>query len=255
MVTMRTILILLWLMSFAPWAPAAPNYKHKSEAEIISLTPAERVDEWVNEEVHHEFDLDDRQSDLIRKYVLRDGVKALPRLTEIMDEYDPTHRKHEREGERFDACVQMIGFLEFQAVRLRGSEEGRRAMRSLEQAVQHMRAAGFARKDGHAWDWVPDGRLEEADACLEEAKGIALVDRAIKETFRLQYKLVLSDAELLEFSNFLVAHYSDYPSWSEKDFIQDHTQLNQWGNPLQFHVMKKPARYFEAYLEFKKTKR
>lgn len=252
---MRTIIILLGLMSFTPWAPAAPMIKHKSEAELISLTPAARVDEWVNEQVNHEFDLDDEQSDLIRKYVLRDGMKALPRLTEIMDEYDPTHRKHEREGDRFDACVQMIGFLEFQAVRLRGSEEGRRAMKSLELAVQRMRAAGFAIKDGHAWDWVPDGRFEEADVYLQQAKGIALVDRAIKETFRLQYKLVLSDAELLEFSNFLVAHYPDYPSWSEKDFIKDHTQLNQWGNPLQFHVMKKPARYYEVYLEFNKTRR
>lgn len=252
---MKTIIILLCLMSFAPGAPAVPKIKHKSEAELISLTPAERVDEWVNEQVEHEFDLDDRQSDLIRKYVLQDGVKALPRLTEIMDEYDPTHGKHKREGERFDACVELIGFLEFQAVRLRGSEEGRRAMRSLELAVQRMRAAGFAIKDGHAWDWVPDGRFDEADIHLRQAKGIADVDLAIKETFRLQYKLFLSDAELLEFINFLVAHYPDYPSWSLKDFIKDHTQLNQWGNPLQFHVLKKPARYYEAYEEFKKTKR
>jgi hypothetical protein len=47
--------------------------KHKSETEIINLTPAARVDEWVNEQVHHRFDLDDDQSDLIRKYLLREG--------------------------------------------------------------------------------------------------------------------------------------------------------------------------------------
>jgi hypothetical protein len=145
--------------------------------------------------------------------------------------------------------------LQLQAVRLRGSEEGRLGMKSLERGIQRMRAAGFARKDGHAWEWVPDGRFEQAEAYLQEAKGIGLADEAIKETFRLQFNLILSDAELLEFSNFLVAHYPDYPSWSQKDFIKDHTRLNEAGYPLQVHVMRNPARFYEAYSEFTKTKR
>jgi hypothetical protein len=252
---MRTLIILLCLMSFATWALPAPKYQHKSEAEIISMTPDSRVDEWVNEQVRHQFDLDDDQSVLIRKYVLRDGTKALPRLSKIMDEYDPAHRKQERSGERFDAAVYMLSFIDWQAVRLRGSEPGRLAMNSLEQEIQRMRAAGFTRKDGHAWEWVPDGRFEEAAACLQEAKGIGSADEAIKETFRIKSNLVLTDTELLEFSNFLVAHYPDYPSWSEKDFIKDYTRINEAGNPLQRHVMKKPERFYEAYLEFKKIKR
>ncbi len=112
-----------------------------------------------------------------------------------------------------------------------------------------MRAAGFARKDEHRWE------LELADAHLQEAKGIGSDDEAIWETFRLQYNQVLSDAELLDFSNFLVARYSDYPSWSEKDFIKDYTRLNEAGYPLQRHVMKNPARLYEAYSEFTKKKR
>ena len=82
-----------------------------------------------------------------------------------------------------------------------------------------MRAAGFAQRE--SWEWKR-GRLELAEYCLREAEGVGAADRAIWETFRLQYNLVLTDPELLEFSNFLVAHYPDYPSWSEKDFIKDY---------------------------------
>jgi hypothetical protein len=237
--------------------PKAGSQKHKTEAEIINMTPAARVDEWVNEEVGHQYNLDDDHSDLIRKYVLRDGTKALPRLIEIMDEYDPADRKQKRKGERFDAAFLMFSFIDRQAVRLRGSEEGRLAMKALERGIQRMRAAGFAQKDdGRAWDWVPDGRFEQAKANLEEANGIGLTDEAIRETFRIKFNLVLSDAELLEFSNFLVARYPDYPSWSEKDRIKDPNRLNKTGSPLQVRVVKDPARFYEAYSEFtKKTQR
>jgi hypothetical protein len=258
----RALLLLMILATVVPsfWKSVAGGVvktdlqKHKPEAEIINMTPAARVDEWVNEQVHHRFDLDDDQSILIRKYVLRDGTKALPRLTEIMDEYDPADRKKRSKGERFDAAFLLLSFIDRQAVRLRGSEEGRLAMKALERGIQRMRAAGFARKDGHAWEWVPDGRFEQAEAYLEEAKGIGFTDQAIRETFRLNSKLVMSDAELLEFSNFLVAHYPDYPSWSEKDFIKDPTRLSKAGYPLQVLVMKTPTRFYEAYSEFTKKK-
>lgn len=77
---------------------------------------------------------------------------------------------------------------------------------------------------------------------------------AVWETFRVQSKLVLSDVELLEFSNFLVARYPDYPSWSEKDFIKDYTRFNAAGYPVQRHVVKNPARFYEAYAEFTKRR-
>jgi hypothetical protein len=108
-------------------------------------------------------------------------------------------------------------------------------MKLLERGIQRMRAAEFARKDRHAWE------LELAEIYLQEAKGIGAADGAIWETFRLQYNLVLSDSELLAFSNFLVDRYPDYPSWSEMDFIKDYTRLNETGLPLQRHVIKKPA--------------
>ena len=252
---MRPIIILLWLTSLAPWALAAPRYKHKSEAEITRMTPAQRVDEWVDEQVHHRYDLDDDHDALIKKYVLRDGLAALPRLIEIMGEYDPTRFREGqgRRGERFDACWIMLSYIDRQAVRLRASGEGRRAMAALESAINRMRAADYGRKDQH--EWPQHGRFEQAAADLEEAKGVNLADKAIRDTFWVRHKVQMSDEELLAFSNFLVARDPTYPGWSEKDFIKDYTRINEAGNPFQRHVMREPERFYEAYLEFKKAGR
>jgi hypothetical protein len=253
--TMRLITILLGLMSSVPWVLPAPKYRHKSEAEIARMAPAQLVDEWVDEQVHHRYDLADDHGALIKRYILRDGLAALPRMIEIMDEYDPTQfREGEgRRGERFDACWEMLGYIDRYAVRVRASEEGRRAMAALESAVNRMRAAGYGQKDQHAWP--QHGRFELALMYLEEAKGVNPTDEAIMETFWVRHQVQMSDEELLAFSNFLVARDPTYPGWSEQDFIKDYTRLSEAGYPFQRHVMKKPERFYEAYLEFKKTQR
>lgn len=252
--SMKTIIFLLWLTSFATFAIPAPAYKHKSEAEIARMTPAQRVDEWVNEQVHHRFDLDDDHDDVIRKYILPDGLKSLPRMIEIMDEYDPTRASGKRghKGERFDAVWMLLGDLDNHVVRLRGSEEGRRAMDALERAINRMRAAGYGQEDQHEWE--QHGRFDLALMNLDEAKGVGSADEAIRDTFWVQYKIKMSDQELLELSNFLVEHDPTYPSWSETDFIKDYTRINEARNPLQVYIMRKSERFYEAYLEFKKTK-
>ena len=253
--TMRLIIILLWLMNSAPWVLPAPEYQHKSEAEIARMTPAQRVDEWVNEQVHHRYDLEDEHEDLIKKYILRDGLAALPRMIEIMDEYDPTRFREGkgRRGERFDACWLMLGYIDQSTVRLRASEEGRRAMASLERAINRMRAAGYGQRDQH--EWPQHGRFELAVTYLEEAKGVNHTDRAIMETFWIRRQVQMSDEELLAFSNFLVARDPTYPSWSEEEFVKDYTRVSEAGYPFQRHIMKKPERFYEAYQEFKQTKR
>jgi hypothetical protein len=244
----------MWLTSLAPFGVYAQRYKHKSEGEIASMTPAQRVDEWVNEQVHHRYDVLDDQEALLRKYVTRDGLKGLPRLTEIMDEYDPTRfpEGKGRRGERFDASVLMFIYIDRQAVRVRASEEGRGAMDAVKRAIDRMRAAGYERKDQHEWKWVPDGRLEAAVAYLQESKGTNDTDEAIRHTLRLEYRIRLGNAELLEFSNFLVSHYPEYPSWSDAKFFRDYTDINEAGIPLPVRTMKKPEPFYQAYLEFKK---
>lgn len=248
---MKSIILLLCLISFAP--SAAHAYKHKSEAEIVQMTPAQRVDEWIKEYVYHRFDLHE-QKDLLRKLVILDGLKAVPRMIEITNEYDPTrfHEGKGRRGERFDACWQMLGYIDHDAVRLRGSEEGKQAMDALEQSLGRMKAANYGQPDQH--EWAQHGRFDLVEMQIKNLRGINITDEGIQTTFRLGYKTILSDAELLEFSNFLTANYSQYPSWSKRDFIKDYTQINEAGNPLQLYAVKKPERYYEAYLEFKKTK-
>jgi hypothetical protein len=125
-------------------------------------------------------------------------------------------------------------------------------MDALKRAIDRMRAAGYGKKDQH--DWERHGRFELAVTYLQEAAGINLTDEAIRDTFRLEYKLALSDEELLTFSNFMSVRYPGYPSWSDTNYFQDYTQINQAGFPLWVYTMKKPERFYEAYLEFKKAK-
>ena len=252
---MRPIILFLWLMSCGPFVIHESKYKHKSEAEIAQMAPAQRVDEYAEEQAHHKYDFLDEQWILILKHVRRDGLAALPRMIEIMDEYDPTRASGKRghKGERFDAMWMLLGDLDNHVIRLRGSEEGRRAMDALERAIQRMRAAGYGQKDQH--EWPQHGRFDLALMNLEEAKGVGSADRNIRDTSWVRYKIQMSDEDLLEFSNFLVARDPTYPNWSETDFIKDYTRINEAGLPLQVYIMKKPERFYEAYLEFKKTKR
>ena len=231
------------------------RYWHKSEPEIARMTPAQRVEEWVNEQVYHRFDLDDDHADVIKRYVLRDGLAALPRIIEIMDEYDPTRFREGRgrRGERFDACWLMLGYIDDFALRLRGSEEGRRAMAALERAIARMRATGYGQPDQHEWE--QHGRFEGAEAVLMRARGINITtDQAIRNALRLEYRLQMSDEELLAFSNFLVARDSTYPHWSEVDYVQDPTRINATGVPVRLHKMGNPQRFYEAYLEFRQSR-
>jgi hypothetical protein len=255
---LKLILCSLALTTYMPLVVYARAYKHKSESEIAQMTPAQRVDEWVNEQVHHRYDVLDRHRDLLRKYITRDGLKALPRMIEIMDGYDPTRFREGkgRRGERFDACWLMLGYIDNYAVRLRGSEEGRRAMEALERAIQRMRAAGYGQEDQN--EWPQHGRFELAVSYLKRAKSINYTDQAVSDTLRLSYKIMLSDEELLEFSNFLVAYNPEYPSWSEQNYHEDITRVNQPNDPKKpkwVHTMKKPERFYEAYLEYSKAKR
>lgn len=228
------------------------RYRHKSETEIAGLTPAQRVDEFAAEQAHHKYDVLDDHGHLIEKYIWLDGLKALPRIIEVMDDYNP-NQKRGPGADRFDAMWMLLGNLDNHVVRLRGSAEGQHAIDSLARAVNRMRAAGYEIKEPHEWKWVPDGRFELAAGEVERVKGLNYVDWTIRDTLRLERKVVLSEKELLVFSNFLVSRDPSYPSWSGTNYFRDYTQINSAGNPLWVYTMKKPEPFYEAYLEFKKA--
>ena len=251
---MTRIILLFCLMSLAQSVIHATGHKHKSEAEIALMTPAQKVNEWCNEQVHYRFDLDDNHGSLIEKYIWRDGLKALPRVIEITDEYDPTRASGRRgdKDERFDAMLMLLSDLDNRVVRLRGPEEGRRAVDALERAINRMRMAGYSQKDQVKWSKYE--RLDFAMNNLDWVKGISLVDDEVKDTLWVRYTILLSKEELLAFSNFLVARDPTYPSWSETDFMKDYTRVSEAGYPLQVHIFRKPERFYETYMEFKRTK-
>src|SRR4051794_24309138 len=97
-------LLILTLLFFGSFAFQVQAYKHKSEAEIARMTPAQRVDEYVKEFAHR-FDPFDLNSRIIEKYIHHDGLKALPRVIELINEYDPTQPGGESrdKGERYES--------------------------------------------------------------------------------------------------------------------------------------------------------
>ena len=227
--------------------------KHKAETEIAAMTPAERVDEYVNEQ-SHAYKVRDEQQDVIRRYLWRDGVKAIPRMIEIMNDYDPTNPagRSDKKGERFDAILMLLSELDNRVVRFRGTTEGRQAMDALARAIVRIRATAGGKTDQH--EWPERGRFEGSKTDLESAKGINLTDETIKDTLWVKYKIKMSDKELLAFTNYLIARDPTYPGWSETDDIKDYSRLNEAGYPAQVYVMKEPDRFYQAYLEFKKKK-
>jgi hypothetical protein len=242
-------------MSFVPHAAQAQWYRHKSEAQIAAMTPAQRVDEYVKESIkHYRNALDDDHADLIQKYVWFDSLKALPRIIEVMDEYDPTTRsgRSKNKDVRFDVARGMLNDLDNNVLRIRASEEGKRAIDALERAIKRMQSAGYGVKKG-GFDWHYSA-LNIAIGDLKSLKGVNGKDHSIQDTFRFRYKEKLSDSELLEFSNYLTEYFSEYPGWSKGKLTKDDTDIAPDGLPYMNIMLEKPERFYEAYLEFKKTK-
>ena len=250
----KTIAIRLFVLvglGSSLFVDACAQYRHKPEVEIAAMTPAQRVDEYANEQAYHKYALSDTQREIIARYLHRDGLKSLPRVVQIIDEYEPRRDAgaSDHKGEHFDAMAILIADLDSNVVRLRASAEGRQAIDALARAVERMRAAGYGKKDQH--EWPQHGRFEVASTYLAQARGINDTDEAVRNSFRYEDKVRLSDSELLAFSNFLVTHHADYPAWSERDFIN----IEENGKPLPGLVVKNLRPYRDAYQEFKGTKR
>ena len=67
---LATRMLVLSLFAFASF-DACAQYRHKTEAEITAMTPAERVDEYADEQAFHKYEFLDQQHELISKYILR----------------------------------------------------------------------------------------------------------------------------------------------------------------------------------------
>jgi hypothetical protein len=84
-------------------------------------------------------------------------------------------------------------------------------------------------------------------------KGVNFTDHSVRDTLWMLYKINLSDAELLEFSNYLVKHHPDYPRWSARYSARDDSNKRDPSLGTLVLIMKQPERYHQAFLEFKRA--
>ncbi len=251
---MKSIILILCLIIVPSSVSYAKGYKHKTEAELAQMTPAQRVDEFANEQAYHKYRSDDDYYKLLEKYVYLDGLKAVPRAIEIIDEYDPTRSsgRSGRKGERYDGAGMLLADIDMKIIRLRASEEGRRAIAALERSVERMKAAHYGQPEQQ--EWKNHGRFGEVELTISELKETNHADVEIQSTFRYLKNIEISDAEMIGFSNFLTAKDSAYPAWSKTKGVVDDVHLSPAGDPVRISVFTEPEKFFEAYSEFKKIK-
>jgi len=221
---------------------------HKSEKQIAMMTPEQHVDEACREYARHGLS-DSGYQDLLESYISRDGLKAVPRLTAIIDDYDPAGSAGDsKEGKaRSEASEGFLGYIDGNVVRLRASDEGRRAIEAMRALLRRMLKAHFDTDESYD----RKNHYEVLIYSLKESEGINACDEALRNTLRLRYKISLSDKELSDFTNYLILQDPYYPSWSEREEYKDMTQRNEAGNPIWYVVMKKPERFYNAYLQYK----
>lgn len=218
------------------------NYKHKAEADLAAMTPAQLIDEDVKELTYHTSamsalsDSSDDYGLLIGKYIDKYESRILPALTTYINEYDPKAPPYcdDRAGIRFYVASGILNGLDSGVFRLRATKEGKLAIESLERGVKRMRGAGFAEVDHEFYS-----RFNISSFHVEMMKGTNVRDEMIRATLLARHKVQMTENEYLEFSTFLTSIDPTYPTWSK---------VGEYGPPTLLVDSKK---YYEAYLKFK----
>ncbi len=213
-----------------------PYFEHKSEAKIAAMSPEEKMDQMVLEQMFHApWDNDDNY-DLLHLKIIEDSNKVLPTAIKYLNEYDPNVQKcKERSNTRMFTAAMYLNNVDNAKFRIRSTETGRLAIRSLEQVIERRRKAKL-NPDEY------DGRGNLLTTFLKGLKGQNIKDGLIEETLEKRYNVKMSEAELMKFTDFLISLDSAYPGW---------TNIFFWGEMTQ----AESDRYYQAYLKFKKIKR
>jgi hypothetical protein len=253
-ITMRKIRFvhLLMLLALFPYPVFSRADRHKSEAEIAKMTPDQRVQEYCDEYYHHAF-WDSDYIDMIDNYILQDGTKVLPAITRTINEFDPTTSKGKsrQKDARAFAAEGLLSQVDGRIIRLRAIPEGRAAIDALKSLVQRMLAVHFDKADVMQGETSDRYRYEASQSELKDMQGINHLDRGIKDTLRIRYKITLSDGQTLDLINYLISQEPRYPSWSTLENYKDLSDRNEAGNPRQYLVLKNPEPFYKLYLKFK----
>lgn len=229
------------------------NYKAKSKTELSAMLPRELIDELIkiNPNSFDSYSALADYEDLIAKFVHKAGVKVLPVISEYIDSYD--HKKRSECTElRLAIVSRLASDIDRFDFRLRGTKEGLLLIDSLERALQQI----VTDEPGTSFFNGSKGRHQPAAFIfLPELKGRNEVDRSIVDTFRVRYKITLSESEIVDLTNYLILQDPKYPAWSKTKLFKDDSMVNKAGNPMHFNVFKNPKPFYKAYLELKRSKK
>lgn len=230
---------------------ARPGYQfsqHKSEGDLVRMTPEQRADEYCSEYARHGL-YHSEYFDLLDRYISLQPLSVAAQLGKIVDGYDPRNksRSRERADRAYEAGI-LLASIDEGTIRLRASAEGRTAILAMKQLSQNMLAAHFEKDE----DIDQNRRRHELlISWVGEVEGVNYCDQAIEKTLRLRYQIHFSEGELLRFVNYLITEDPHYPAWSTKEEYKDLTQRNEAGNPIWYLIMRKPEPFYKAYLQFK----
>lgn len=213
-----------------------PSFEHKSQAEIAAMSPEEKMDQMVLEQMFHAPWDDDANYHQLHLLIIGDGVKILPTAIEYLNEYDPNARECQaRNNARLLTAAMYIDNVDSGVFRIRAVENGRLAIQALEQAIERRHKA---RPDKDEYD----SRGNLLSVLLRKIKGRCIKDGLIKKTLEDRYKIKMSEEELMEFVEYLISIDPAYPSW---------TKILGWAEMTEAEA----DRYHQAYLQFKKPKK
>jgi hypothetical protein len=219
------------------------------------MTPEQRVREYCEEYSRHGLWHRDYIK-LLDDSIMRDGLKAVPAMVKIVNEFDPTNfRIGGRDKDDASYAAQMLlGGLDTGYFRLRAFGEGKVAIDAVKRVVERMHAAHYetAPDEGERSKRL---RYEVTVGIVKDLEANNNYDRAIRDTLELRHKINLSDNELLAFCNYLISQDPRYPTWSEPDWFVDQNRLNEAGNPLQYRIIQNIEPFYKAYLRFKQNPR
>lgn len=215
------------------------DYRHKSKAELVALTPAQRVDEYLKEITYHRrgcisnytngFD----QRDVIAFYIAKDGVKTLPALAEVANRYYPKQEIDDYLG--FDAsnAFDLARMIDTNLIRIRATKEGLSVIKAFEDVLNRMKEAGY---DDQKSKWNTRYLANLDTLRILQGGKLSFTDRDIQLTWLTELNIRISDDEMIKFSNYLTSLDPTYPRRCKIDppiFCKNYKEL------------------YEAYLKFK----
>jgi hypothetical protein len=216
------------------------------------MTPDQRVLEYCDEYYNHAF-WDSDYIDMIRNYILKDGPKALPAITQIINEFDPTTSKGKsrQKDARAFAAEGLLSQVDGRVIRLRAIPDGRTAIDALRRLVQRMLAAHFDTADVTKSETSDRYRYQASESELKDMEALNIFDTRVKDTLRIRYKQPLTDKEMLDFVNYLISQEPRYPSWGTFENYKDLSDRNEAGYPRQYWLLKDPEPFYKLYLQYK----